>query len=218
MLNAFWKHPRICVLLLAFLGISFLLRVFLGAVLGVLIRETENMASTKNRVLRQCKSKFANCFALNGGVKNVSVFVEKFVERLHFGPFSVEGLYHFSGQSMLLGITLAGVGICVTLAEGDPLPEILPYFMVVFGSLYLFFALSSAIDLAGRKRILKIQLVDYLENHFSGHLKQSKEDLERIAPPRKTVELMPIHDREKKTESVQVTEEELEALLKEFLA
>ena len=56
---------------------------------------------SENFVLKQCKVKFANCYQLNGGVSNIPVFVDKFLNRLAFGHLSFDAWYHLSGQCML---------------------------------------------------------------------------------------------------------------------
>ena len=99
-----------------FMGVSISLLVcsiFLMIMIGVLyqnlISETENMSSTGNKLLKQCKLKFANCYRMNSGVANISVFVDKFLNRLAVGRFSFRTLYHMSGQLMLLSVFFAGI-------------------------------------------------------------------------------------------------------------
>ena len=156
------------------------MRLFLGILYGKLLRDTENMAVTKNAALKQCKTKFIKCFQLNGGVSNVPVFVDKFLNRLSIGPFYFEELYHFSGQSMLLGIVLAGFGICRTLAAGRGWMQAIPFYFACFVGLYLYFSVSAAVDVPEKKRILKVNLVDYLENHLASRIGLTQEDMERL--------------------------------------
>ena len=46
--------------------------------------------------------------------------------------------------------------------------------------LYLFFSISAIVDLKGKRRVLKINLVDYLENHLSGRMGVTQEDMEML--------------------------------------
>ena len=116
-----------------FMGVSISLLVcsiFLMIMIGVLyqnlIAETDNMSSTGNKLLKQCKLKFANCYRMNSGVANISVFVDKFLNRLAIGRFSFRTFYHMSGQLMLLSVFFAGVGACIAIVAGAILGEILP--------------------------------------------------------------------------------------------
>ena len=118
--------------------------------------------------------------------------------------------------------------------SGKMLGEILPFYIVSFIGLYLYFSVSTVVDIKGKRRVLRVNLVDYLENHLSARMDVTENDLdmlygmdrsyrrERIG--KRTVELMPIGGRitaapaDLPETAVTVTEEELETLLKEFLA
>lgn len=209
MLEIFEKEKIITICMLSFLGLSVLTRILLGFLYQNMIRETDNMATTNNKLLKQCKLKFANCFQLNNGVSNIPVFVDKFLNKLSLGPFSFETMYHLSGQLMLLSVVCAGIGVCKSVIEGRMLGEILPFYIVSFFGLYLYFSLSTIVDIKGKKRVLKVNLIDYLENHLSARIDVTDSDMEmlfgrgvyeksskgRRKVGRKTVELMPIGSR-----------------------
>ena len=124
--------------------------------------------------------------------------------------------YHLSGQCMLFSIVFAGVGICKGIMGGRMLGEILPFYIVSFLGMYLYFSLSAMMDIKGKRRVLKTNLIDYLENHLSGRIPVTEQDYERLYGPgslveeiatsgkagrrqrtsgRRTVELMPIRSR-----------------------
>ncbi|MCM1189152.1 MAG: hypothetical protein NC541_07615 [bacterium] len=280
-MDIFMEHKAVTVCMFASLALSIFLKVFLGMLYGHMIKETDNMATTENKLLKQCKVKFSNCYELNNGISNVPVFVDKFINRLSLGFLSFEMLYHLSGQMMLLSVVFSGVGICRSIMAGSTLGEILPFYIVSFMGLYLYFSVSTVVDIKRKKSILRVNLVDYLENHLSPRIHVTRQDMERLYSDenstgrtrqgaersrvqgsresgrrdRRTVELMPFGNRlqrpgsgvgtvglepegadgesgEKQVQerisdreipagapdnSAAVTEEELEALLKEFL-
>ena len=283
MFDIFMEEKVLTALMLSFLVLSIFTRIFLGLLYQKMIREADNMAATNNKMLKQCKLKFANCYQLSNGVANIPIFVDKFLNRLSFGHISFSMMYHLSGQAMLLSVVFSGVGICRSIVRGRTLGDILPFYIVSFLGLYLYFSVSTVVDIKGRKRVLKVNLVDYLENHLSPRIDVTKQDIEmlygeeifdnapgvtkrfsssqgaqrgRVSSPRsgrgkKTVELMPINGRltpEEKRDLLEVaehfaergeepdrnrqrqemgedrinqppaSEEELEALLREFLA
>ncbi len=244
----------ITIFMLFFWTVSIVIRVLLGVAYQGMIRETDNMATTNNRLLRQCKVKFANCYQLNHGVSNIPVFVDKFLNRLSVGFFSFETLYHMSGQTMLLSVVAAGIGICKSIADGRMLGEILPFYIASFIGLYLYFSVSTVVDIRGKRRALKVNLVDYLENHLSARIQVTEQDIDmlygkgNIYAKKNIIDLVPINRehyylegrgrlespgsnaagnmqreaspeerRDRQWDSSQVTAEELEALLKDFL-
>ena len=275
MFRVFQEEQLITICMFAFLGISIILRIFLGLLYRNMIKEADNMASTKNRLLRQCKTKFASCYELSGGVANIPIFVDKFLNRMALGHLSFDTIYHLSGQLMLLSVVSSGVGVCKSILAGRTLGDVLPFYIVSFFGLYAYFSISTVVDVSGKKRALKINLVDYLENHLSPRIDITRQDIEMLygdsffeekkearsqgsrarrrrsgraggaARPQgqRTVELMPIGNRLAvggedlatgspleqvlstpreaehipEDDSSAVTEEELEALLKEFL-
>ena len=281
MFRVFQEEKIVTAFMLSFLLISVFLRIVLGMLYQNMIKESDNMAATENKMLKQCKLKFANCYQMNNGVANIPIFVDKFLNRMRLGPLTAETLYHLSGQAMLLSVVAAGVGVCRSIMAGRTLGDILPFYIVSFFGLYLFFSVSTVVDVKKKKRILKVNLVDYLENHLSPRIDITRQDMEMLyggtgkdgrvltervgssgrnrgRQSRRTVELMPIgnmppvglrqpvdrltleeaRDIEMESgtggginrpaeervdtdtmarESAEVTEEELEALLKEFL-
>lgn len=200
MFTIFKEEKVITAGILVFLCLSVLVRLMLAWMYHTMIRETDNMATTGNRLLKQCKVKFANCYQLNGGVSNIPVFVDKFLNRLSFGHLSFDAWYHLSGQCMLFSVIFAGVGICKGILDGRMLGEILPFYIASFLGLYLYFSLSALVDIKGKRRVLKTNLIDYLENHLSGRIPVTEQDYERLygaskLPGRRTVEMMPIRGR-----------------------
>lgn len=241
MFKIFEDEWVVTVFMLSFFVLSIFLKLLLGSMYQNMINEADNMATTENKLLKQCKLKFSNCYQLNKGMANVPVFVDKFLNRLSLGPLSFMTMYHLSGQTMLLSIVCAGVGICRSIMDGRMLGEILPFYIVSFLGLYLYFSVSTVVDIKGKRRVLKINLVDYLENHLSTRIDVTERDIQMLygsefdvqrqaqqerreeKPRRKTVELMPMGSRASSPSIIpmpteRVSEEELEALLKEFLA
>ena len=180
MFEIFAEESVITVLMLFCMAISVFLRIFLGLLYRHIIKEADNMASTDNKMLKQCKLKFAHCYQLSNGVANIPVFVDKFINRLTIGRISFSMIYHLSGQSMLLSVVFSGVGICRSIIRGKTLGDILPFYIVSFIGLYIYFSVSTVMDVKGKRRMLKVNLVDYLENHLSPRISVTNQDLEML--------------------------------------
>lgn len=219
MISVFAEQKVVTICMFACLVLSIFLKIFLGMLYRHMIKETDNMAITNNKLLKQCKMKFSNCYELNNGIHNIPVFVDKFINRLSLGHFSFDLIYHLSGQLILLSVVFAGVGICRSIMAGRTLGAILPFYIVSFLGLYLYLSVSTVADIKGKRRVLKINLVDYLENHLSSRMSVTRRDMEmlygdaafqektgalegqgadravRSKAGRKTVELMPVGGR-----------------------
>ncbi len=216
MIRIFAEQKVVSICMFACLVLSIFLKIFLGMLYRHMIKEADNMAITNNKLLKQCKIKFSNCYELNNGIHNIPVFVDKFINRLSLGHFSFDLIYHLSGQLMLLSVVFAGIGICRSIMAGRTLGAILPFYIVSFLGLYLYFSVSTVADIKGKRRVLKINLVDYLENHLSSRMSVTRRDMEMLygdaafqektgagegdrgsrgKPGKKTVELMPMGGR-----------------------
>lgn len=180
MFTIFQEEKVISALMGLFLVLGILTRLGLGMLYQRLIKETDNMAATENKLLKQCKLKFANCFQLNNGVANIPVFVDKFLNRLSIGHLSFDGIYHLSGQLMLLSVVCSGVGVSKSIIQGRILGEILPFYIVSFLGLYVYFSVSTIVDVKGKRRVLKVNLVDYLENHLSARIDVTDQDIQML--------------------------------------
>lgn len=180
MFTVFLEHKLLSGTFLVLLLLSIICQIMIGVIYQKMIKETDNMSSTKNKLLKQCKLKFVHCYQLNEGVSNIPVFVDKFISKVSFMGITLTGLKHLSGQLMLLSVAAAGIGACREIIRGETVGKVLPYYIVSFLGLYVFFSISGLVDIQGKKERLKVHLVDYLENHMVNKLRQSAIDWAEI--------------------------------------
>jgi len=225
MLAIFFKHKVLSVTILILLFLSIICQILLGVIFHKMIEESDNMPTTGNTLLKQCKLKFINCYQLNGKMMNTSVFVDKFISKIRIAGLSLERIAHLSGQFTLLSILVSGICVCVSLAAGDTLFQIIPYYLVSILGLYLYFSISGIVDIMGKKKLLKTNLVDYLENHLMPRLdleeENGKEEKKTSAPVLHIVEEEKTIKRKEGPQGMLNAAdygEELENYLKEFFA
>ncbi len=231
MFTIFFEHRLLTGLIAAFLLLSVVCQMIAGLVYHKLISETDNMPATENKQLKQCKQKYASYYKLNGKMVNTEVFVERFVQKICFAKIQITRFVHASGQLMMLSILLAGIAICLSLAAGNTLFQIMPYYLVSILGLYLYFSISGIVDIHERRKILKTNLTDYLENYFVPRLESEKESaMEEGVKKREKYALEFMEDKkgEEKARTgnfeeqaqpvVKHYQDELENLLEEFFA
>lgn len=168
--------------------LSIFIQIIIGAIYQNMIAETDNMTATENKLLKQCKLKFANCYELNNGVTNIPVFVEKFMNRMKVRGFTLESLSHVSGQLILLSVFVAGLGVYKNIVDGSTITSLLPYYIISMFGLYIYFSVSSMVNIRGRKKVLKTNLIDYLENHMTNRMHLLPK--EQAVEPRKNTAAM----------------------------
>ncbi len=231
MFTILFEHKLLTGLISFFLLSSIICQIVSGVIYQTMISESDNMSATENKLLKQCKQKYANYYKLNGKMVNTGVFVDKFLQKTCIAGIHINRLSYIAGQLMMLSVLMTGVSICMTLAAGNTLFQIIPYYLISILGLYLYFSVSGMIDLPEKKKALKINLVDYLENHFVPRLETEKENaLEEGIKKREKyakellmeeVQEKPLPKEKSKTVVKKETREyqdELEHLLEEFFA
>lgn len=178
--SLFTEHKVLASVILVLFISSLLCQIITGFLYQNMIKETYNMSSTKNKMLKACKLKFTNRYELHEKVVNIPVFVDKFLNGIKFGPLSAKSIEHLGGQFLLLSIFITGAGACRAIVAGETIGEILAYYLSAFVMLYAYFSISAAVDLKGKKEALKTNLIDYLENNISVRIPQSKKEQERL--------------------------------------
>lgn len=192
-------------------------QIMIGIQLQKILNETENMSATENRFLKQCKAKFAGCYEMHHGITNIPVFVDKYLEHIRVGWCSLSFLKHFSGQTMLLAVVASGMGVCVGIVKGEAIVALLPYYVISMAGLYIYVSASAIVDMQGRIGRLRVNLIDFLENHFIARLEEQEakqETVEEVAQDKKKV-----RDKAKESDSFTGKEQdELLNLIEELLA
>ena len=181
MFTTFFHHRNFMIGILALLFCSIICQIVMGVIYHRLIWETEHMSTTTNKSLQQLKLKFSGYSKINEKVYNVPVFVDKFISHMKIGAIPLSVLKHLSGQLMLLSVLVAGIGACLSIIHNENFFSIAPFYVVSFLGLYCYFAVSSLVDIPGKINILRINLVDYLENHLANRLEQTELDMQLVA-------------------------------------
>ena len=137
---------------------------------------------------------------------------------MKMGRFLVTTWKHLSGQLVLLSVFAAGLGACLGIMDGKTLGEILPFYIVSMLDLYIYFAVSGFVDIEEKKKVLKINLVDYLENHMGNKLEDLEHSIKRLEDVENPFQQEPRRDFRETVLQNRNDRAELEELLREFLA
>lgn len=213
--SVFMERRALSITFLIFLLLSIICQITIGVIYRKLVKETDNMSAAKNKFLKQCKLKFINCYQISGEVANISVFVDKSISKISFLGISMTGLHHLAGQFILLSVATAGAGACYEITQGETVGKILPYYLVSFLGLYVYFSISGLVDIAGKKERLKINLIDYLENHLANQLKQSDIDWRELTGESLNVAKTKVHKKKKKAAAEDMNEKDKKRSLRE---
>lgn len=174
------KESTTMLLTLVFMAVGILYQVAIGVIYQRMIQQADTLSGTDNKLLKQCKERFINCYKLNGGVSNIPVFVDKYINRIRVLGMSINFMKHLSGQLMLAGVFVAGFGVFSGIVEGHRFVDLLPYYIISLFGIYLYLSAMSIVDMPGRRRMLKTNLTDYLENTVAQRLEHGIVEKEKL--------------------------------------
>ncbi|MCI8453951.1 MAG: hypothetical protein HFE84_04985 [Lachnospiraceae bacterium] len=133
-----------------------------------LIKETGNMALTKNRELRALKQKTENLFLVSHGIRNTTAYIEKQVYGFRFLKLSLDNWDNLSMQAMILNFLIGGIAAFAAYWYRCD-----AYYIVLYGTMGILSGLflvlvDNGANIAIKRQQLSDCLVDYVENspHF----------------------------------------------------
>lgn len=150
-------------------------RMCLGGFYRRLQRDICCMANPKNKLLRQIKLKYESCNKLEMQISNTVVFVRRNICEYRILGFSLHSIEKMLGQALFLDVLIGSVAVCYAWRVDLGQEVILLYSAVTMlfaATLYNYDKLS---DIAYRRRVVEIGIVDFLENHLKIHMLQAKD-------------------------------------------
>lgn len=188
------------------LGIAY--QIVIGVCYQRMIQATDGISGTNNKLLKQCRERYIQCYRRNSGMSNTAVFVEKYVNRIKFMGMTMHFLKNLSVQLVLAGVFVAGFGIFRGMVEKKHFVDLLPFYIISLFGIYLFLSVTSIVDMNGRRQILKTNLTDYLENDVLRGLERNTEQIpEEIVREKKQRESI-FGKRNRMTETLAAEKEE----------
>lgn len=163
------------IIIYTFLGLcalGMLLRLTVNAVYKYLVRESDRLGETRNKMLMHMKMKFTACFKLKIGVNNVDTFVDKSVLKYRFCGVLLSTWENVSGQVLFLNLLMVPVLTVFGVAYGCGQNQILLVGAVGILTSAVLILADISMNIAGKKRLLRINLLDYLENFCKVRLEQ----------------------------------------------
>lgn len=216
MLSLLQNFHFLTVCMIVFLSLSIIFQTIVGVMIHILLQESENMSTVKSNALKQCRQKYVNYYKLNGKMINTSVYVDKFVKKLKLLGIPLTRYLQLSGQMMFFFILSTGISIFLQLSFGKTLFDMVPYYLISILGLYLYFSVMSLTNMEEKKKLLRINLVDYLDNHLCPRLETELSALGELKQRENAGEAASAGKEEPRIVNFS-QQQELEALLEEFL-
>lgn len=139
-------------------------RLMAGSFYKRLIKESSNMALTKNRCLRGLKQSAEDTYRINQGMSNTRVYLERQMYGLRMGGMSVRKLDNLSGQLTLLCFLAGGGAAFLSYWYRSD-----NYYIVLYGTIGILTGMFTmlvdyGVNLEDKRRQLLTGIQDYMEN------------------------------------------------------
>lgn len=139
-------------------------RLAAGSFYKRLIKESTNLALTKNKCLRALRQNAEDTYRINQGMSNTRVYLERQMYGMRMMGMSVRGLDNLSGQLTLLCFLAGGAAAFMSYWYRSD-----NYYIVLYGTVGILSGMLTmlfdyGINLDSRKQQLMTCLQDYMEN------------------------------------------------------
>lgn len=139
-------------------------RMLAGNFYKRLIKESTNLALTKNKYLRLLKQNAEDTYRINQGMSNTRVYLERQMYSMRMMGFSVRGVDNLSGQLTLLCFLAGGAAAFMSYWYRSD-----NYYIVLYGTIgilsgMLTMLVDYGVNLESRRQHLTTCLQDYMEN------------------------------------------------------
>ena len=155
-------------MLAAVCGLGVLSKLVTSSLYKRMIKETGNMALTKNKNLRSFRQRTENMLMLSNGIRNTNVYIEKQLYSFRFMNLSLDGWDNIAVQAMILCFLIGGIA-----AFGAYWYRCDSYYIVLYGTMGILTGLfmvlvDNSVNVSLKRQQLMDCLTDYVDNtpHF----------------------------------------------------
>lgn len=153
-------------------GLGLISRFLVNILFKRLVKESDNLGATKNKLLKRMKLKFETCYKVKIGVNNVDTFVDKNVLQYRFCGILLSTWENISGQVLFLSLLSVPVIVVFGNVYHCGQDKIMLAGSVGILASSILILVDKSINLISKKRTIKLNLMDYLENFLKVRMEQ----------------------------------------------
>lgn len=161
-------------------ALGILIRFILDMVYIYLVKESDRLGTTNNKLLKHMRMKFETCYKLNIGVNNVDTFVDKNLTKYKFCGILLSTWENFSGQVLLLSFLIIPVSAIFGVVFEISREQILYTGAVGVLAGAGLILVDKMINLSIKKQMIRLNLLDYLENFCKVRLEHEVSQPEKL--------------------------------------
>ncbi len=163
------------ILIYIFIGLCILgvlLRMMLNLFYRYMVRGTDKVGKSKNKMVKHMKIKFESCYKLKIGVYNVDTFVDKNVLGQKICGLLLSTWENISGQVLYISLLIVPITVILGVLYDCGQDEILYTGAVGILLSSILIIVDKSINLATKKQMVHLNLMDYFENYSKVRFEQ----------------------------------------------
>jgi len=172
MIQEWFSKNYIIYVLAGFCGVGTLIKIITNLVYIRLVIASSNMASSKNKLIKEMKLKFETFYKLKIGVNNVDIFVDKYVYKQRMCGLLLSTWDNISGLMLVLCLLISPVASILGLIVGCGQKDILYTFFAGLCTSAILILVDNLFNISSKRQIIKLNIKDYLENYLKARLEQ----------------------------------------------
>lgn len=152
--------------------VGILIKFVLAKVYKTLVKASENVGTSKNKLIQSMKKKFEAFYKLKIGVNNVDIFVDKYILHHKLCGVFLSTWENICGQLLVLTVLIGSISTILGLIYECGKIQILSTFTVSLLTVGLLILLEGILNIGGKRERLRLNIKDYLENYLKIRLEQ----------------------------------------------
>lgn len=149
---------------------AILLKCICAILYRKLLHDSQQLQTTKNKWLRAMLTKYEACYKIRISINDPDCFVSRQLERHQFFKLSLHTLENSDLFAASLLVSTSLLALIQGVKNGQALQQLLMQILVPLFLLSLIALSESLFRIRHKKRCLKLQLLDYLENTIQSKL------------------------------------------------
>lgn len=195
--------------MLGLCSVGILVKILLSLVYMRLMKSSDQMGITKNKLMKLLRLKFETCYKLKIGVNNVDVFVDKYVYKYKICGILLYKWEGFSGQLLLLCMLTGTVGVVLGLFYECGKTAILSTFLGGIFTSALLIVFENSLNFHIKKDIIRANMKDYLENFLMSRLEREYLNPELLEQYQREYFKSEQEQQEKLVETIEINQGEI---------
>lgn len=180
MIQNWFENNIFIYIILGICGGGVFFKFILSMKYRLLIRASKHMGTSKNKLMRVLRLKFETCYKLKLGVNNVDSFVDKYVYRHRFCGLLLYTWETISGEFVILCMLSGSIFAVLGLVNGCERNDILYTFLTGVLGCAVLITYDFFINLTMKRKVLKTNISDYLENFLKARLESDESSAELL--------------------------------------